>query len=234
MRKTLWLVLTLLILLMITSNCGCQRSKDEKPTAGAANSTNEQSLLPAKAGRIIFLIIDTTDSFRPWLEDAKEKIVELIKKFTLGDYVFLVPISRNSFRNAVEYPFAKSGGMFQVEAQKTRRRLIKEVRKITINPESGTDILSALYAVQRYQANHPDLQRYVFIFSDLEDTFAKNVGQLTLADDEITCLFVAHPEGEVKLWESKVKSWENYFRGTGCRSVIIYDPTESRNLKLLP
>lgn len=208
----------------------------------------------AQPPKVVFVAIDKSGSF-DYLSAAKNHAASLVDELQPGDVIIVGTITNNSFSDAsviscprhLPRPTKRHDPALRQRFADTKAEIIEAIERIDDSKCRGTDLWGMLYYASRKltyeeadikkilkQQNKPEqVEKYLVVYSDMEDTVNREQRELDLAGATVKALFVSHPEGSITGDESKRAFWRNTLNKSGAKVVSLVDPSDSENLSLI-
>ena len=186
--------------------------------------------------RAVVVLLDCTASFASF-DAAKRKIAtELVPALHGGDHFYAVRIRNFGFRDCdlvINESVPASSHTIQVEAAAAKRRICDEVSALKpVREERGTDIVGAIYHAADILAQHDRAERWLFIYSDMEQDTERALLLHLPTGTHVACLYVSHTDGSVSRYEAKRRLWQQRLQDAGAESVSILDVAGTKSSPL--
>jgi hypothetical protein len=194
--------------------------------------------VPASAGsndtpcrRLVVLVLDVSGSFRPWLPQARAHAQQVIRQLAAGDCLLARPLGSESFGEVPALALRLPARTRPIDPAFDRRvlaltqRAAADLADMLQRPVARqTDVWGALYAAADTLAATPARERWLLLYTDLDDTVGRAVAArpLRLAGVRVRVLFVPR-SADVRQFDARLRAWRDVFGGGSAEQVQFYD-----------
>ncbi|MFC1719279.1 hypothetical protein ACFL6S_36860 [Candidatus Poribacteria bacterium] len=197
--------------------------------SGCINSSQDVG-----SNKIVIILLDFSASFK-FLGESVGKAAETVDELRSGDELVVCAIDgSNSGQNILHAKLPKSARAIDPDNQRRvhimKLKLKQLIRGINTKRVSGnTDLLGPIYAASRLFARASDKQKYLLLFTDLDDTRGQTIpqGSLNLRDVKVMVFFTTPDSIQDDI--SKRQKWSALFQSAGA-SFEMLNVNESRSL----
>jgi hypothetical protein len=202
--------------------------------AGSGSSGASNSKVVPK-GKVVLVLLDQSGSFKH-IQPSIHKICRVVDGLQAGDIFVIRSIDSSSFEDQSDLlclTIPKSNKPIDPQhhklISKIKTQVKRQLQKLKKREAARTDIWGAIYGASRFLGSYPDSDKYLLIFSDLEDNqgLKGSSDALNLSGIKLKALFVSRTK-HVDDFDKKVKIWASAFKEAGAESVEILDPTKSK------
>jgi hypothetical protein len=183
--------------------------------------------------RLVVVVLDVSGSFRPWLPQARAHAQRVVRGLGAGDCLLARPLGSESFGDAPALALRLPLRTRPIDPAFDRRLLVRTqgaaehlAALLERRPAPQTDIWDALYAAADTLAATPAQERWLLLYTDLDDTAGRAVPARLLrpAGVQVRVLFVPRA-ADVRRFDARLRAWRRVFAQSAAAQVKFYDTT---------
>ncbi len=222
---------------------GCARRPGNSPTLDMSPSVR-RTHPEAAEGRIILALVDATGSFGSLRESLRRLARFAGEELKMGD-TFGISFIKNQLKDSDSHlvpfitlpkPTRRLGDPAEAEALRLQKQiqttLLTYAGALSFKKVERTDLFQAIAYGARQLRLASQRERWLLLFTDLEDTVGRRDVPLDLEGIHVRVFFVP-TRGNLKGLDKKVAEWTQRFQKAKAASVVIYDVGQSRILPRL-
>lgn len=194
--------------------------------------------IPDARPRLFVTVIDLSSSFKPERENTIAKVNELIDNLEPEDQFYCLFVDGNSFSNKRLLYLRPEDAETDVNAKlvyfKSKDDLKKQITDV-VNKSSATrtDILGSFQRTQElFKEKGMGHDRYLIVFSDMDDNINNRSSQLMLDSVRVLILFAGTNQSNFNASQSNIERWREILQESHVSSPEIYSHDISVSLDI--